>query len=352
MDDFQNLLTENVEKTIRDMGLDKTDRKHGMFGSKEDPNGDELKDLTKEQRISKFLTAMVNGDGNVAKALSEGTPADGGYLVPTEFRAIIMDKLYKESVIRQRATVIPMGSDKMDVPQTGNNVNVYWTAENTAYTESNPTFGTMQLNVNKLTGLSKMSRELFADARASMIDYVANIFARAFRVEEDKVFMAGDGVGKPKGIRTYTITSTAQAGASLAGDDLVKLFYSLPSQYRDRATWLLPNGVISLIRLLKDTNGRYVWTDGFADAAPTLLGRPVVEQNDIPTNLGAGTNESEIFLGDLSYYLIGDREEIGVETTTVGAGAFENHQVAFKTWERIDGQLGLTDGFRKLTAVK
>jgi hypothetical protein len=43
---------------------------------------------------------------------------------------------------------------------------------------------------------------------------------------------------------------------------------------------------------------------------------------------------------------------MGVETTTVGAGAFERHQVAFKVWERIDGQLGLTDGFRKLTAVK
>jgi HK97 family phage major capsid protein len=83
--------------------------------------------------------------------------------------------------------------------------------------------------------------------------------------------------------------------------------------------------VIASIRLLKDSNGRYVWTDGFADAAPTLLGRPVIEQNDIRTNLGAGTNASEIYFGDLSYYLIGDRQEIGVETTTVNAGAFEDH---------------------------
>jgi hypothetical protein len=33
-------------------------------------------------------------------------------------------------------------------------------------------------------------------------------------------------------------------------------------------------------------------------------------------------------------------------------GAPETHQVAFKTWERIDGLLGLTDAFRKLTAIK
>jgi HK97 family phage major capsid protein len=352
MDEFQDLLDQHVQKSIREMGLDKTDRKHAIFPTKDDPDGKDLENLSKEERVAKFLTAVVADDKVTAKALSEGTSADGGYLVPTEFRNTIIEKLKKASVIRQRATVIPMRRDKMDVPSEGNDVSVYWTAENAALTESNPTFGTLQLNTNKLTGLSKMSRELFEDSSVNLVDYIAGIFANKFAREEDTVFMAGDGTGKPKGIRTYTITSVAQAGASLVGDDVVKLFYALPSQYRDGATWMIHNSIQQAIRLLKDSNGRYIWTDGFADAAPTLLGRPVVEQNDIPTNLGAGTNESEIFFGDLSYYLIGDREEIGVETTTTGAGAFENHQVAFKTWERIDGQLGLTDAFRKMTAVK
>jgi hypothetical protein len=35
-----------------------------------------------------------------------------------------------------------------------------------------------------------------------------------------------------------------------AGDDLVSLFYDLDSQYRNRATWILPNDVIASIRLL------------------------------------------------------------------------------------------------------
>lgn len=78
----------------------------------------------------------------------------------------------------------------------------------------------------------------------------------------------------------------------------------------------------------------------------------MIEQNDIPTNLGAGTDESEVFFGDLSHYLIGDREEMGVEFTTTGAGAFEYHQVAFKCWERIDGRVGLTGAFVELTGVK
>ena len=148
------------------------------------------------------------------------------------------------------------------------------------------------------------------------------------------------------------VSSQVQAGASLVADDVIKLFYLLPVQYRTRASWLIHNSRVQLIRLLKDTNGRYLWTDGLTDAPATILGRPVLEQNDITTHLGVGVNESEIWLGDLSFYLIGDRQSMEVESTTQGAGTFEKHQVALKLIERIDGQLGMLESFAKLTAVK
>lgn len=164
--------------------------------------------------------------------------------------------------------------------------------------------------------------------------------------------MTGTGTGEPKGIRQYTVSSTGQAGANLAADDVIKLYYSLPSQYRSTVTWVMHNNIIRLVRLLKDSNNRFLWSDGLSEAPATILGRPVVEQNDIPTNLGVGSDESEIWFSDLSYYLIGDRQEITIESTTEGAGTFENHQVAVKVIERVDGQLGLTDMFVKLTGVK
>lgn len=76
MEDLQQLVSEGVEKTIRDMGLDKTDIKHVVMNDKDDP--EETKELTGDQKIMKFFTAMVSGDQINAKALSEGTPADGG----------------------------------------------------------------------------------------------------------------------------------------------------------------------------------------------------------------------------------------------------------------------------------
>jgi len=352
MDEFKAELGNMIDQKMRDAGMDKVDREHGVFGTKEDPNGDSLKDLSKEERVAKFLTAVVFDDRTTAKALSEGTPADGGYLVPNEFRAQVITKRNKESVIRPRATTIPMSRDKMDMPKQGNNVAVSWTAENAAFTESNPTFGTLQLDTNKLTGLSYMSRELFADSAINLLDYVAAIWGKAFAAEEDRVFMVGDGTGKPKGIHTETFSQTAAASTNLSADNLIDAFYGLPVQYRKNAVWIMHNTRIALTRKLKDTTNNYLWADGLDSAGPTILGRPVIEQNDLPTNLGAGTNESVIYFGDLSYYLIGDREEMGVETSTVAGTAFTNHQVAFKAWERLDGKLGLTDAFFKLTAVK
>ena len=312
----------------------------------------DIKNLTGVAKCAKFFQALAAGEMATVKALSEGTGADGGFLVPTEFRAIVVEKLVKTSVIRPNATVIPMGRNKLEIPVEGAAVTASWTAENAAASESNPTLGQVVLDTNKLTGLAKTSRELLADSAINVVNYVAAQFAKAFQVEEDKAFTTGSGSGRPKGINQYTITSTAQAGASLVADDLVKLFYSLPVQYRSRASWILHNSIISKVRQLKDTNGRYLWTDGFNEAPATILGRPVLEQNDLPTNLGAGSDESEIYFGDVSYYLIGDRQTLEVEQSTQAGDAFEKHQLWLKVIERVDGQLSTADAFRKLTAVK
>lgn len=223
-------------------------------------------DLTKlvgVEKCAKWLQAIATGDLVTVKALSEGTGADGGFVVPTEFRAIVVEKLHKMSVIRPNAQIIPMGRNKIEVPTEGSAVTASWKAENTALVESNPTFGQIVLDTNKLTGLAKMSRELLSDTPINLVNYVADQYAKAFAKEEDKAFMAGSGTGEPKGIRTYVIGSTAQAGANLVADDLIGQFYALPSQYRANASWLINNAVISKVRKLKDADGRYLWTDGF-----------------------------------------------------------------------------------------
>jgi len=313
----------------------------------------EVKDLVGIEKAARWLQAFAARDFGTVKALSEGMGADGGYLVPAEFRAIVTEKLLKAAAIRPYAQILPMGRDKLEIPVEGAAVTAYWKAESAPLVESNPDWGQVILNTNKLTGLSKMSRELFADSAINIVNYVAGRFAKAFAASEDTAFVGGSGTGEPKGFRQYSITGIPQAGANLTGDDLIALYYALPVQYRKNAIWLMHNSVIQLCRTLKDgTLGRYLWTDGFGEAPATIFGRPVVECDDIPINLGTGADESEIWLADMSYYAIGDRQSMEVEQTTEGGDAFINHELWLKVIERLDGQMLLAEAFNLLTGVK
>lgn len=305
--------------------------------------------------VGNFLKGMADGDAAVLKDLSEGVDADGGYLVPTEFYKTLTEKKYHFANVRRFATVIPMSSDKMDLPVEANTVSVNWTTELSTITQSDPTFDIVQLAANMLAGISRQSRQLLADSaiNEAIQDYIVRIFARALALTEDTVFIVGDGTNKPKGIRTYTISqSVAQAGASLVDSDIVNLEYTLPIQYRSNAVFIMHDSRRKLISNLRSTDGKKLHPEIDNRENPTLNGYPVVVSNDLPTNLGGGTNESEIFFGDLSYYYIGDRQQMFAEVSTQEGTSFEKHRAAIKVGERLDGKLSLTAAFAKLTAVK
>ncbi len=325
--------------------------------AKSDHNKEESKLLA-----GRFIKALVMNDIATVKDLSVGTDANGGYLTPLEFAGVLVEKMYKLPVIRPYATRFPMSSDKLEISTEASTPVVNWTNELATITQSDPTFGTVVLQANELIGISRMSRQLIADAdvNVGIVDWVISRFAEAIGRSEDAAFMAGTGTGQPAGIRgTAGVATVAQVGAALAGDDIINLYYALPIQYRKNATFLMHDNRTALVRKLKDSSGRYLWADTFegngllASASnPTILGRPVLTQNDIPTNLGAGTNESEIWFGDLSFYAIGDREQIFSEVSTQEGTSFAQHRAAVKVGERIDGRVTQAEAFAKLTAVK
>lgn len=313
--------------------------------------------------IGNYLRSLARGDvESIRKDLGEAT-GGGGYLTPLEFSSQLIELLYKLPVIRPYATRMPMRSDQMQIPLESSTVTANWTSEFAAATQSDPTFGTLTLSVNNLIGISRMSRQMLDDSaiEEDLVNYVMRKFAEAIGRAEDSAFMIGDGSGKPKGIRQYTFANTAsQAGANLTGDDLINVYHKLPIQYRSRSdvVWLMHDSVVQKIRSLKDSTGRYLYEAGYGSVfvtdgqTPTLLGKPILVQNDIPTNLGGGTDTTEVYLGALSYYLVGDRQQVFSEVSTQEGTSFARHMAAVKVGERIDGQLSQTDPIAQLTAVK
>jgi HK97 family phage major capsid protein len=305
--------------------------------------------------VGGFIKALGEGDTAVLKDLSVGVDADGGYIVPTEFYKQLIEKKYKDAQIRKYATVIPMSSDKIELPVESSTVSVNWTTELAAITQSDPTFALVTLACNMLAGISRQSRQVLADAglNEALQDYIIRIFGRALALAEDTAFMVGSGTAQPKGIYQYTFTQTvAQGAASLVDGDITNLEYTLPRQYRSNAVFIMHDTRKKLISNLRSTDGKKLHPEIDNKENPTLNGYPVVIQDDIPTNLGGGTNESVVFFGDLSYYYIGDRQQVFTEVSTQEGTSFEKHRAAIKVGERLDGQLTLATAFATLTAVK
>jgi HK97 family phage major capsid protein len=325
------------------------------------------------KRMAEQLRFMLDHDARKftkdsaeLRALGVSTGEGGGFTVPEDFMAEVVRKQVKAAVIRPLARVFSGVGKKGVLPRETGTVTMSWENENVAGTEStNPKFGQVAWNLNKLKGLTKISNELLNGSGVDVVAILTDMFAEQGAIEEDKQFMNGLGAAKPLGIRNTTgVGSTTQTGANLAYADFVKAKHALPSQYRNNAIWLLHNDILSLTAKIIDLQGRPIFLDmstfggqGTNQNIPAntigfLLGMPVVEQNDIPVNLGGGGNESEIWLADLNYYGIFDQGTMEISSTTEGFGTFESDQIAVKMLQFVDGKILQPEAFLKLTGVK
>lgn len=288
----------------------------------------------------------LRGKMLVHNVLSEGTDADGGYLVPEDFERDIVTALEEENVIRSLAKVITTQHERKIPIATGHST-AQWTAENAAYTESNPTFGQKQIDAFKLTDLARVSVELLQDSAFDIENYLMKEFARAFGIAEEEAFCVGTGTNQPTGIFTANggmVGVTATANNAVTADELISLVYALKSPYRRNAKFLMNDATISAIRKLKDQNGAYLWQPSVQAGQPDrLLGYEIYTSPYVPV-MAAGA--LTVAFGDFKNYWIGDRA--GRTVQRLNELYATNGQIGYVATERVDGKVILPEGIQLL----
>lgn len=285
-----------------------------------------------------FIKDLVAGN---VKAI-DSTTSSFGYTVPTELADKVLEKRDKLAKMRKYAFSFKM-SGAFQVPKDGTAVTAYWVGENTEITEGAPTTGKSDLVDYYLGARVLIPRKLLSTSAVNVVEYVANLCGRAIRNTEETAFVAGDGSSKPTGVRGASFSSVAQAGASLAYDDIVNGFYGLAEQYRVDAVWLTSSAGMKAIRKIKDSNGVPI----FDPKESIMFDRPVLESSDIPSNLGSGGDETEIILFSPSFYWIKDGEDMFMEQDKV----ISKLQTEVVLAEAVDGVMTLTDAGYKITGV-
>jgi HK97 family phage major capsid protein len=291
---------------------------------------------TEEEYRSAFYKKMAGQELTLeeSRSLKVGTATAGGYTVPKSFQKKLIDKLEELNVMRQLATVIQTDSDT-DIPVVVNHGTAEWTAEEADFNESDDTFGILTIKAYKLTRIVKVSEELLQDSAFDIENYLVNEFARSMAKAEEKAFVNGDGVGKPKGVLVDAqVGVTTASGTTITADEIIDLFYSLRRPYRSGAAWLMDDTTVKAIRKMKDSEGNYLWEKGFGNAPETILGRPVYTTEFMPDiALGAKV----MAFGDFSYYEIADRKSRVFQR--LNERYAEKGQIGFRGYERVDGLL-------------
>ena len=291
-----------------------------------------------------FWNAM-RGREFVRNALSIGTDEQGGYLVPDEFARTLVQALQDHNIIRGLARIIPTSSGEMQIPVVAGEGTASWVAEAGEIPDSDSTFDQVLLGAYKIGTMIRISRELLADSAFPMESFIAEEFGRRIGTLEEDAFINGDGVHKPTGVLTEAqIGTTVSSVTAITFDDVMDLFHSLRTPYRNRAVFITNDLTVKVLRKLKSNDGQYLWQPSVAMGLPdTILGRPVHVSGYVPV---IEAEAKVMAFGDFSFYWIGDRQ--GKTFQRLNELYSRTDQVGFKATQRVDGKLILPEAVQVL----
>jgi len=284
----------------------------------------------------------------IFNALKIGTDADGGYLVPDEYERTLVEALQEENIFRTLAKVINTSSGDRKIPVVTTKGTASWIDEEGAIPESDEKFGQVSIGAYKLGTMIKISEELLNDSVFNLESYIATEFARRVGAKEEEAFFVGDGKGKPTGILHTTggaeVGLTAAAANAITLDEVMDLFYSLKSPYRNKSTFIMNDSTVKMIRKLKDNTGNYLWQPSIKEGTPdTILNRPIKTSAFVPE---AAAGKAAIAFGDFGYYWVADRQ--GRAFKRLNELFATTGQVGFLATQRVDGKLILPEAIKVL----
>lgn len=235
--------------------------------------------------------------------------SNGAYFLPESAAKKFAAAMAKENLFRTRATFVRANSSGGRIITSDTPVDADWVGEGGTVPEAELTADRIALGEHKLACISVLDSDFVHDTGFSISDYLPRDFARIFAKAEENAFLNGDGIGKPKGILHATagadVGVTAASATDITFDEIHRLYFSLKPEYRSNAIWVMNDETALGLRDLKDSTGNYLWRG----AADTLLGKPVVISNHMPS---AANGAKPVAFGDFKYYWVVERQPLSI----------------------------------------
>uniref|UniRef100_UPI001E36CBBE phage major capsid protein n=1 Tax=Streptomyces sp. DH8 TaxID=2857008 RepID=UPI001E36CBBE len=353
--DFRSL-TERIER------LDAEEQRAAQMAepihrgrNRPDDGGRGTDETRAQERRSAFFQALRRGLPRMApeqRALVENTA--GEILVPEDLETEIGRALPELTIMRGIASQRSITTNRVR-RRSLTEVAVGWgkleTNEQTL-TDSMPDTPTEEYTyVEDLYGLAKVGEDELDDSDVNLDAFIRDSFARACAEAEDTAFTVGTGHANHQPVGYMTAgggvpTVTAAGATTITTDDMMKLIYATPKQYRRNGRFTIPSGTELAIATLKDADDRYLWQPSMQAGRPnSFLGFPVENQEDMAA---VAASARAAAFGDFNAgYRIYDRQGMTVKVLTELYA--EDGMIGWKIRKRVGGDVIRPQALRILT---
>jgi len=241
-------------------------------------------------------------------AMGEDTAGVGGYLVPDDFFAGIIEKRNELSIPRRAgATILQTSRDVLNIPIEATSQTYFAQSAHdmAAVNEDEPTIGQATATVFDFTKLVKVSEDLLEDSAANLNQFLANSFGRWMAMTENRNALIGTGTTAPQGVTVGgTAALTFDDTNSIAAAEIPELYHKLAGQYRDRAVWTMNDDTLGMLRGLASSN---VFTFGAHEInEESVMGKRAFTSTYMPKY--TTTKYKAIVFGDWSLYALVERK--------------------------------------------
>lgn len=285
--------------------------------------------------------------------MSESIPADGGFLIDTDFSKDLLRRVYETGLVVSRADKISVGPNSNGlkinaVAETSRaagsrwgGILGYWATEAGTKTASAPKFRQMELSLKKLVGLCYATDELLADSSA-LEGVISSGFAEEFGFLLDDALINGTGVGQPLGIMNAAclVGVGRNTASTVHSEDIIGMWAQLYGKCWPKAVWFINQDVIPQLSIMNlgdlantvtATQLTYMPPGGLSQSPyATLMGRPVIPIEQCPSMTAKGS----VILADFSEYLLIDKG--GIQSASSIHVRFVNDESCFRFVYRVN----------------